>query len=164
MRRSGEGVHVKRRYLTLAIALAVLTGWAGATHAELAAWDQARVTALAKELQANAKALYDTFYKQPVPQAGSGQGQDYRRLKQEVRRVQSEARELADALGKGEGREDTLPIYENLMEVVRSARESARRVFTTEDVQNRASAVRQALNQLSPYYDPDAQPLQPATR
>ncbi len=155
---------MKRRYLIITIALAVGTGWAGTARAELAAWDQAKVTALAKELETNAKALYDTFYKQPVPQAGSGQGQDYRRLKQEVRRVQSEARALSDALAKGERQEDTLPIYENLMEVVRSARDSSRRVFTTQDVQNRASAVRQVLNQLSPYYDPDAQPLQPVAR
>ena len=155
---------MKRRYLTLAIALAVITGWAGATRAELAAWDQAKVAALAKQLHTTTRELYDTFYKQPVPQAGSGQGQDYRRLKQEVRRLQSEARELSDALAKGEGREDTLPIYENLMEVVRSVRDSSRRVFTTQDVQDKASAARQVLTQLSPYYDPDAAPLEPAAR
>ena len=81
-----------------------------------------------------------------------------------MRRIKSEARELAGALEKGEGREDTLPIYEQLMEIVRSARDNARRVFTTQDVQARAGEVRQALNQLAPYYDPDAAPLQPLMR
>jgi hypothetical protein len=152
------------RLLAALLVHALVIGYAAPARAELAAWDQARVTALAQELVTNAKALYDSFYKQPAPQAASGQGQDYRRLKQEVRRVRTEARQLADALAKGEGQEDTLPIYEHLMEVVRSARDSARRVFTTQDVQNRASEVRQVLNQLAPYYDPDAQPLQPATR
>ena len=153
-----------RRFLVPAFVAALSLGIGGAAHAELAPWDQAKATALAKQLEENAKALYDTFYKQPVPGVGSGQSQDYRRLKQEVRRVQSEARELADALAKGDGREDTLPIYEHLMEIVRAARDDARRVFTTQDVQNRASAVRQVLNQLTPYYDADAQPLKPATR
>jgi hypothetical protein len=159
-----KGALVVSRLLATLVVHALVIGYAVPARAELAAWDQAKVTALAKELVTNAKALYDTFYKQPTPQVGSGQGQDYRRLKQEVRRVRTEARELADTLAKGEGREDTLPIYEHLMVVVRSARDSARRVFTTQDVQNRASEVRQVLNQLSPYYDPDAQPLQPATR
>ena len=155
---------MNRRYLVLAIALALVTGWAGGARAELTSWDQAKVTALATQLEEKTKALYDTFYKQPVPNVGSGQGQDYRRLKQEVRRVRSEARELSAALAKSEGREDTLPIYENLMEVVRSAREHAQGVFTTQDVQARAGEVRQVLNQLAPYYDPDAVPLQPSLR
>ena len=146
----------------LAITLAV--SLASPTHAELTPWDQAKVTDLAKQLAEASNSLYGTFYKQPAPQVGSGQGNDYRELKQEVRRIQSEAKELAGALGKGEGREDTLDIYENLMELVRDAREHARRVFTTKEVQDRASAVRQLLNQISPYYDPDAQPLQPAMR
>jgi hypothetical protein len=132
--------------------------------AELAPWDQAKVRGLAEQLEDATKSLYDTFYKQPTPGAASGQAQDYRRLKQEVRRVRLEASELASALGKGEGREDTMPIYETLMVKVRDARELAGRVFTTQDVQQRASTVRQLLNQLSPYYDPDAVPLQPATR
>ena len=137
---------------------------AAPAFAELAAWDQAKVSALAEQLNQAANDLYTTFYKQPPPQAGGGQSNDYRRLKQTMRRIQAEARELDRALAKGEGREDTVDIYDNLMQLVRDAREDARRVFTTKDVQDRASATRQLLNQISPYYDPDAQPLQPVTR
>ena len=146
----------------LAITLAV--SLASPTHAELTPWDQAKVSALAKQLNQAANDLYTTFYKQPPPQAGGGQGNDYRRLKQTMRRIQAEARELEGALAKGEGREDTFDIYENLMQLVRDAREDVRRVFTTKDVQDRATAMRQLLNQISPYYDPDAQPLQPVMR
>ena len=153
-----------RRGLAVVCACALAVGLSATARAELLAWDQAKVTALAKQLEEKSKALYDSFYKQPPPQLGSGHSHDYRRLKQEVRRIKSEARELANALAKGEGREDTLPIYEQLMEIVRSARDNARRVFTTQDVQARAGDVRQVLNQLAPYYDPDAVPLQPFTR
>jgi hypothetical protein len=152
-----------RLFATL-LGCALLVGLSAPVRAELAAWDQTKVTALAKQLEERSKTLYDTFYKQPPPNIGSGHSQDYRRLKQEVRRIKSEARELAAALEKGEGRDDTLPIYDQLMEIVRSARDNARRVFTTQDVQARATEVRQVLNQLSPYYDPDAVPLQPITR
>jgi hypothetical protein len=152
------------RLLATLFGCALLVGLSAPARAELAAWDQAKVTALAKQLEEKSRVLYDTFYKQPPPNIGSGQSQDYRRLKQEVRRIRSEARELAAALENGEGREDTLPIYESLMEIVRSARDNVRRIFTTQDVQSRAGEVRQLLNQLSPYYDPDAIPLQPITR
>jgi hypothetical protein len=146
----------------LAITLAVFHAAPGS--AELTPWDQAKVAALGKQLNGAAKELYDTFYKQPSPQGGAGQGNDYRRLKQTMRRIQAEAREFDQALAKGEGREDTVDIYENLMQLVRDAREDAQRVFTTKDVQDRATAMRQLLNQVSPYYDPDAQPLQPVMR
>ena len=155
---------MSRIFATSCLAFALAASFAAPARAELAAWDQAKVTALAGQLAEASSSLYSTFYKQGPPQLGSGQASDYRELKQQVRRIQSEAKELAGALGKGDGREDTLDIYENLMEIVRDARENARRVFSTKDVQDQASKVRQLLNQISPYYDPDAAPLQPAIR
>lgn len=153
-----------RIFATSFFALALAVSLAAPARAELAAWDQAKVTALGKQLADASSNLYSTFYKQGPPQLGSGTGNDYRALKQKVRRIQSEAKELASALGKGDGREDTLDIYESLMELVRDARDDARRVFSTKDVQDAASTVRQLLNQIAPYYDPDAVPLQPAIR
>ena len=155
---------MSRIFATSFLALALAASLSSPARAELAAWDQAKVTALANQLAEASNSLYSTFYKQGPPQLASGQGEDYRSLKQEVRRIQSEAKELAAALGKGDGREDTLDIYDNLMDIVRDARDHARRLFTGKDVQDKASAVRQLLNQITPYYDPDAAPLQPATR
>jgi len=149
---------------TAVVAIALNLSLAVAAGAEPAPWDQAKVAALGKQLNQAAKDLYDTFYKQGPPQLASGQGNDYRRLKQTMRRIQSEARELDSSLAKGDGREDTKDIYENLMSLVRDAREDVQGVFTTKDVQDRATAMRQLLNQITPYYDPDAQPLQPVTR
>jgi hypothetical protein len=135
--------------------------FAPAARAELAAWDQAQVTGLAKELTTATDALYDTFIKQPSPNLGSMQMHAYYRLKQMVRLLRIEARELAQSLAKDEGREQTLPIYENLMQLARSARDDARRVFVSHDVGERAAAVRGVLNQLGPYYDPDFPTLAP---
>ena len=145
----------------LALAL-LLASVAVSAHAELQKWDSAKVGALAAQLQTATRELYDTFYKQP--KVGAGQARPYYRLKQDVRHLRSEAKALAGALEKGGSQAETLPIYEDLMQVVRRARDDAQHVFTTRDVQEKASAVRLLLNQLSPYYDPDAVPLQPATR
>lgn len=151
------------RAATLALALgALVSGAAVPAHAELQKWDAAKVTALAGQLQTATRDLYDTFYKQP--KVGAGQSRPYYRLKQDVRHLRSEAKALAAALEQGAGQAETLPIYEDLMQVVRRAREEAQHVFTTRDVEEKASAVRALLNQLSPYYDPDAVPLQPVKR
>ena len=130
------------------------------SRAELATWDQAEVTALGGKLETAADALYDTFIKKPPPTLGSMQIHYYR-LKQKVRLLRLEAREFAASLEKGEGREQTLPIYDHLMQLVRMARDDAARTFNTQDVGERAAAVRGVLNQLGPYYDPDFQALAP---
>ena len=130
-------------------------------RADLAAWDQAKVAALGKELVQATNALYETFRKQPPPSVGSMQGHSYQRLKQFVRMLHVVSHEFAGSLEKGEGREETLTIYDNLMQLTRSARDEAARVFVAHDVSERAAAVRQVLNRLGPYYDPDFPPLAP---
>jgi hypothetical protein len=147
-------------HLILPLAMALVL-WSPSSQAELAAWDQVEVTALAKDLETAARALYDTFIKKPAPSVGSMQSRAYYRLKQEVRLLRVEARQLAASLEKGEGLEQTLPIYDHLMQLVRIARDDAARTFNTQDVGERAAAVRAVLNQLGPYYDPDFQTLAP---
>jgi len=159
-----KGATLSRIFATSLLAFALAVSLAVPAAAELTPWDQAKVAALGKQLNEAANNLYTTFYKQPPPQLGAGQGNDYRKLKQTMRRIQMEARELDSELAKGKGRDDTLDIYENLMELVRDAREDIRRVFTTKDVQDAAGKARGLLNQIAPYYDPDAVPLQPVTR
>jgi hypothetical protein len=143
----------------LAMTLLVLS--APHARAELAAWDQAKVTALGKELVQATDALYETFRKQPPPSVGSMQSDSYHRLKQFVRMLRAVSHEFAGSLEKGEGREQTLTIYDNLMQLTRSARDEAGRVFVAQDVSQRAAAVRRVLNQLGPYYDPDFPTLAP---
>jgi hypothetical protein len=132
--------------------------------AELAPWDQGKVTGIANQLESAAQDLYDTFYKQPVPTVGSGQARSYQRLKQKIRGIRTQARQLAGDLEKGEGLEATLPAYEDVMQMVHSARDDARKVFTTKDVEEKATVVREQLNQLGPYYDPNYEALKPVTR
>lgn len=153
-----------RAFVALAVGVLMAPLVSSVAGAELAAWDQAKVAALAKELVGASDSLYDTFYKQPPQSIGSGQATSFQRLKQKVRRIKTEARQLSDDLAKGDGREETTPSYEDLMQTVRDAREEARGVFSGQDVAAKATAARDILNQLGPYYDPDFKALTPAIR
>jgi len=147
-------------HLILPLAMTLLLAAPG-SRAELAAWEQAKVSALGRDLATATDALYDTFIKQPTPGLGSMQSHAYYRLKQLVRLLRIEARELAKSVEKGEGREQTLSIYENLMQLTRSARGEASKVLVLQETGERAAAVRGVLNQLGPYYDPDFPTLAP---
>ena len=153
--------HLVRVLRSLAIVALLL---APSARAELAVWDQAKVTGLAKELETATDALYQAFLQQPPPNAGTMQTQSYYRLKQLVRMLHGQVDVFAKSLeegDEGDGRDETVWIYESLMSLARSARLEAARVFVAKDVSERATAVRRVLNQLGPYYDPDFQTLAP---
>jgi hypothetical protein len=150
-----------------AIASAALVAFVAispAARAELTPWDQAKATALAKQLVPATQELYDSFYRQPVPPAASGQVKAYYRLKQKVRRLRTEARQFARDVQKGGGQVETQAAWEDLMLAVRDAREDAGKIFVGADVAAKAAVARDLLNQLGPYYDPNFKPLEPATR
>jgi len=138
--------------------LACLVGIAlpGASSAELANWNQERVTAIAKEAAEKTRGLYDVFYKQPPANIGSAQARSYYELKQSVRRIRREAGHLATELESGNGREETQSIYDNLAQMVERATEEARRTFTSDDLLAAAVSAGDALRRLAPYYDPIA--------
>jgi hypothetical protein len=139
---------------TLAIALGLLCAGFGAARAEVQEWDQEKVKTLAEQLQVATNELYDTLYKQPI--AGVAQNKVYYRLKEDTRRLRAQTRHLSDALAQGAGRDETLPIWQDLMEAVRRATDHASTVFKTQDVEQKAEAARAILDQLGEYYDPDA--------
>jgi hypothetical protein len=96
------------RHLVLircAVALAMLL--APSARAELAAWDQARVTALAKDLATATDALHESFIQQPSPDRGSIHGEDHYGLKYRVRMLRGEARVLVTSLEEGDRRDQT---------------------------------------------------------
>jgi len=128
---------------------------AAPAFAELAKWDQARVTELAEELTKAAGDLYTAIYQQMSGQAG-GQGRSFAVLKDRVRLARSESRHLASELKAGKGHDATFPVYERLMELVRDARENARRVYLEEPTLDKIAATEDVLRRLAPYYDPKA--------
>ena len=138
--------------------LACLVGIAlpSASSAQLANWNQERVTAIAKEAAEKTSRLYDVFYKQPPATLGSAQSRAYYKLKQSIRRVRRESGHLASELESGKGYEETLPIYNNLRQTLDRATEESRRIFTADDLLAAATSAGDALRRLAPYYDPKA--------
>jgi hypothetical protein len=142
------------------LGLAVLL-LAPSARGELAAWDQAKVTGIAKGLATATDALYETFVQQPPPKRESMQSDSYNKLGFLVSMLRTNTGLLVKSLENGDGREQTVWIYEVLTSYARSARSEARTVFITKDVGERAAAVRRVLNDLGPYYDPDFETLAP---
>ncbi|MEN8182864.1 MAG: hypothetical protein ABFS46_10060 [Myxococcota bacterium] len=138
--------------VTVAVLLA-LTSPAPAADTDPTPWNQEEVTAIAEQLKQATQELYDSFYKQPTQNIGSGQARAYQQLKHTLRRIRTESQHLAATLTKGEGHDETRPIYGNLMGEVRNAQEDARKVFSTSPVIERANAVRAILEKLSAYYE-----------
>jgi len=122
----------------------------------LATWDQQRVTKLAAELSSAVDALYNEFYNQPPATIGSGQSTSFLRLKQDIRRVKTEARHLKAALADGKGHNETLPVFEHLMMIVRDASEEIQKQFTSNQLITKATAAGDVLRQIEPYYDAKA--------
>ena len=148
------------RSTILAVALSLLcAGFGAAARAGSQSWDSEKVKTLAEQLQVATNELYDAFYKQPT--LGVAQNKVYYRLKQDTRRLRTESGQLSKALAKGAGRDETLPIWQDLMQDVRSALDHAPSVFRTKDVQQKAEAARAILDQLAPYYGPDAAATEP---
>jgi len=149
------------RSSVLAVCALVLA--AGAS-AELAPWDQAKVTELAKQLAATAADLSDSFRKMPAPTKGSSQQQSHFLLTRQLRDIRRSADALSSALQQGGDRKATLARYQSLMQRVRTARDHARRITAGTEVTQKADAARDILNQMAPFYDANAAPMEPVRR
>jgi len=154
----------------IAVCLVAFASSAGAAEtatkesAPTATWDQAKVLALAQQLDTTTGELFQAMRRQPAPTLGNPQRLPFHRLMQKVRQLRRESRSLSNQLQLGGDREQTQPSYESMMETVRAARVLARRVSPTADINDRATAALTILNQLAPFYDGKAEPLEPVGR
>jgi hypothetical protein len=142
------------RLRRLSHALLVLPILLAAPGSAAKEWDQASVASLAKGLVGQADDLYDAFFKQPRVTSTPNAIRDYERLQRELRHIKQVARGLNGDLQRGENREQTQRSYESLVSSVNWARERARSVFTTKDVNEKADLALQTLERIGEYYDP----------
>jgi hypothetical protein len=146
---------------SIGLALLALTALAAAPAGAATAWDQARVASLAKSMVGAVDDLYDAFFKQPRVTNTPHAIRDYERLKREIRHIKQVARGLNGDLQRGETKEQTQKAYESLVSSVNWARERARSVFTTQDVNEKAEIALQTLGRIGEYYEPaQAVPVQ----
>jgi hypothetical protein len=139
---------------TVALAAALLVG-AWPASGELAKWNQERVAKLAGELAESTKDLESPVRQDPNQTYGSGQAQDYHRLRDELRLIRKETRHLARRLADGASREETDPVWQRVGVLARNAAEIAKRMHLPEPVLDSIAQTADLWRRLRPYYDPD---------
>lgn len=143
----------KARTSALLLPIAAFVLSASLASAELAAWDQEKVTAIAAELVEATKDLRSSLRKQPPPTLGQPGMASFHRLRDELSTIETTAGRLHRSLVEGETRDETLPTYRRMIRSVRSAREDARRISIGEPVAGKIQTAADALRRLGPYYE-----------
>jgi hypothetical protein len=140
--------------LRLALALSALS--AAAAGAELAKWDQARVTAIAEQLTAACDAWRLALREQPGEEIGSGDSAEHFGMVKEAQLLHEQSRALAAHLAKGKGYDETRNFYRSLKETVDDIEVLAQRAELLEPTLDAWAKVADLLRQIAPYYDPKA--------
>ena len=121
--------------------------------AELTAWDQEKVTAVAAELMAATGDLQTTLRRQPPPTLGQPGRRAFHQLRDDVATIDSTARRLHGALTEGAGREETFPTYRRMISSVRSASDEIGRISLGEPATGKLQAAGAVLRRLRPFYE-----------
>jgi hypothetical protein len=136
-------------YATTLAAAVALPGSAGP------AWDQARATSLAGDLEDATKSFEDELRKQPAATAASGHPDSAERLRDQAQRLENSAAALSAHLQKGEGRKETDALFKSLTQDASDTAESARNQLIPEPVMKEWDDVTKALESLANYYGED---------
>lgn len=130
----------------------VLAGNARALEADLA-WDQARATSLVQQLhEAVGSLLREAKVEdQNIDQLTAVSSQNYL-LIQDLRAIKRHTRALARRLEAGQGREESLALFERIQMVVRDAAVKKRRSPLLHDAQAQIDQARGKLEELARYY------------
>jgi hypothetical protein len=136
----------------------VLSGVAARVGAELAKWDQKRVTAIATELSdAVAKAALEVE-KGKGSRVDVGKERAFYEFAEDMRLAKNSSRHLAKQLQDGKGREETYPTYRRLKTIRNDAAESARRAVTPDSTIAAITTAGELMNRLRPYYEEEPKP------
>ncbi len=136
--------------------LAVTLAGASDVRADLAKWDQAKVTAVAEELAQATATLGAGLRSKPPPTLGQPGRRAFWALTDEVRGLGATARRLQRALADGAGMEETYPTFQRLVRSGRRAVREVRRIDLGETTLANIDAVADGIRKLRPYYEPGA--------
>ena len=136
-------------------ALAVALGAAATAHAELATWDQDRVTKYAEELVTAAKELEVELKKIGIQNLANANAMY--QVQDTVKMLHTASRGLSRSLENGKARDETMPRFKRVDLLRRDAEIEARRADIPEQVFEKVFDVGGALQRLRPYYIEEAQ-------
>lgn len=128
-----------------------------AVRAELAAWDQTRVSEIGQQLAAACDAFWQAMRRQPGDTVGSGDAWDVSQLLHKAQTMQVQSTALAGHLRDGKGRDQTLNMYRDLKELVDDTNDVLTPHAELDEPTLAAWAkVSDLMRQIAPYYDPKA--------
>jgi hypothetical protein len=145
-----------RSMARVALLLVLSLGFAPGAWAELQAWDQEKVTALAGELEEKTGILRQAVRRETPTGLPQRQRRAWHNLRDELGAIESAAGRLHRAVQAGESQEETLPTYRRLMSSVSRARDERSRVNVLEPIEGKIEAAAAVLRQLQPFYDESA--------
>ena len=137
-----------RATIVFGVALALGLG----AQAELASWDQERVTSYAAELETATNELNRALAGRPTYVTQVNQRAFYQ-ARDDIRVMHTSARHLHNKLKEGEGRDSTLPVFKRIRLLQRTAQEEGRKAAIPEDIMAKATPVGVAIIKLRPYYE-----------
>ena len=117
------------------------------------AWDQQKATSAAQSLASSLDGLRTALRQQPSTSLAPGSGsRSIHRLRDRLRLMESEPKQLAQQLGEGRSRDETFPIFERINLIRRDAVEQAQRMFIQKPVMEQIEAARGPLKELAGFY------------
>ena len=137
----------------LLLTLVLLT--APGARAELATWDQEKVTTIAAEISQAAQALRSALRREPPRALGQPGVRAFWVLRDEMQVIVSSSRRLHDALSQGAGMEETYPIYRRLLRTARRADRETRQLGLGKPVPEKIDATADAIRRIRPFYEED---------
>jgi hypothetical protein len=114
-------------------------------------WNQEKVTALAKQLEASLSGLRDDLRKSPAWENQQQKGTLYR-ISDKLRLIESESISLHAHLEKGAGMAETHPTYERIQRLRRDAQVLAKKTDVSAVTQPKLDRAIEVLDLLAPFY------------
>ena len=145
-----ESIQRLRRTIAVGAALALLL-LPTAAFAELAKWDQARVTQIAEEFAGAMKDLRKEMQAAPPMTDPTRQRALYVAL-DDIRIMTNTATLLANKLKAGEGRDETFAAWRRLDLLRRDFEENARKAMIEDAIMDKVLTAGELLIRLTPYY------------
>ena len=124
-------------------------------RADLAKWDQAKVTATAEELAQTTVVLRNGLRAKPPAMLGQPGRRAFFSLQEEVQVLVSTSRRLQRALADGAGMEETYPTFRRLVRAGRRGSSELRRIDLGQATRAHVEAVADGIRKLRPYYEPE---------
>jgi type II secretory pathway pseudopilin PulG len=144
------------RSIAMIVVAALALSIAPDARAQTAKWDQAAVTAAAKEYETAVTGLRDAVRQSSAWTMTPNKSKLYQ-ISQDLRQIEWLAQSLSADLAKGEGLESTTPIFNQIQENREYAKADAMFVDINDFIKPKLAASQAAIAKLSAFY-----PTQPA--